>query len=61
MTLVFALTIAGTAYAKFTCDVEEVDGNRLVLKNCQEKGIKRIKAGDTVSITKKRKPKVEGC
>ena len=59
--LMFAGTFAGMAHAKFTCDVETVEGNKLILKNCQEKGLKRLKAGDTVSITKKRKSKVEGC
>lgn len=61
LALLFAGTFTCVAHAKFTCDVETVDGNKLILKNCQEKGLKRIKAGDTVSITKKRKHKVEGC
>jgi hypothetical protein len=55
LALLFAFTMFGVANAKFTCKVEQVKGNKLVLKNCQEKGLKRLSAGDTVSITKKRK------
>ena len=57
ISLAFLSVSFGVAHAKFTCEVEEIDGARLVLKNCQEKGLKRLKAGDTVSITKKRKSK----
>lgn len=61
----FVFTLPSFSHAKFTCQVEKVEGTSLILKNCQEKGLKKIKAGDTVSITKKRKkkktPKVEGC
>ncbi len=56
---VFLSASFGLAHAKFICEVEEIDGTRLVLKNCQEKGLKRLKAGDTVAITKKRKFKEE--
>ncbi len=54
--LVF-VSVAVVAEAKFTCDVISVEGAQLVLENCKD-GIRRIKPGDTVSITKKRKKKV---
>ena len=61
LTFAFVMGSLGAASAKFTCDVEKIEGKTLVLKNCQEKGLKRLKPGDTVKIIKKRKPKVEGC
>ena len=61
LTLAFLMTPLGVANAKFTCDVEKIEGTSLILKNCQKKGLKRLKPGDTVKITRKRKPKVEGC
>ncbi len=54
--LVF-VSVAVVAEAKFTCEVISVEGAQLVLENCKD-GIRRIKPGDTVSITKKRKKKV---
>ena len=58
VSLVFlSVSFIGVAHAKFTCEVEEIDGTRLVLKNCQVKGLKRLKTGDTVAITKKRNSK----
>ncbi len=66
--LFFSLVVAfvlfgfGRTYAKFTCDVKSIEGNQMVLENCQEKGLKRLKPGDKVSIIKKRKSKkLEGC
>ena len=61
LSLAFLMASLGVANAKFTCDVEKIEGTSLILKNCQKKGLKRLKPGDTVKITKKRKPKVEGC
>ena len=52
------------AHAKFSCKVKSIEGDQLILKKCQEKGLKKLKPGDTVNITKKRKKakaKVEGC
>jgi len=58
----FFLSGFGTACAKFTCEVKSIQGKQLILDNCQEKGLKRLKPGDKVGITKKRKSKkVEGC
>ena len=51
----FTLSAVGISYAKFECTVESVDGTNLVLKDCDEKKAQKLKAGDTVSITKKRK------
>ena len=59
--LSFFVLASGISHAKFTCDVEKIEGTSLILKNCQKKGLKRLKPGDTVKIIKKRKPKVEGC
>ena len=42
------------ASAKFTCQVDSIQGTTMVLKECQEKGLKRLHPGDTVSIVKKR-------
>ena len=61
LSLAFLMASLKVANAKFTCDVEKIEGTSLILKNCQEKGLKRLRPGDTVKITKKRKPKVEGC
>ena len=59
-----AAAFPGVASAKFLCEVDSIEGTTLVLKNCQEKGLKRLSPGDAVSIIKKRKKKaaaVEGC
>jgi len=63
MALVFLVSAAGVVEARFQCDVESIEGNRLVLTNCDTKGLKHLKASDTVRITKKRKKKagIEGC
>ncbi len=47
------------ASAKFTCQVDSIQGTTMVLKECQEKGLKRLHSGDTVSIVKKRVQKKE--
>ena len=60
--LAFCLVIGSIslAAAKFGCTVESVEGNKLILKNCDAKKAAKLKEGDGVSITKKRK-KLEGC
>ena len=60
---VLAFGLPRVGFAKFTCDVEKIEGNTMVLKNCQEKGLKRLHPGDKVGIIKKRvkKTAVEGC
>ncbi len=63
-TVFVAVSFPGSANAKFLCEVESIEGTTLVLKNCQEKGLKRLSPGDKVDIIKKRKKKaaaVEGC
>ena len=57
----FVLALPAAGLAKFKCTVESIEGTTLVLKGCQKRGLKRLKPGDTVSITKKRKRSVEGC
>lgn len=57
----FTLTSVGISYAKFKCTVESIDGGNLVLKDCNEKKAGKLKVGDKVSITKKRKGGMEGC
>jgi len=61
LSFLFMTVCISTSDAKFLCEVEKIDGTTLILKNCQEKGLKRLKPGDSVSIVKKRKPKLEGC
>ncbi|OCC15871.1 hypothetical protein DBT_0796 [Dissulfuribacter thermophilus] len=62
LTLSFLIASQTVCQAKFSCDVESIQGNKLILTNCKKKGLKRLKAGDTVNITKKRKKaKIEGC
>ena len=60
--LLISLCFTGVSLAKFKCKTEDVDleAGTLVLKDCEKKGLKKIKIGNTVSITKKRK-QVEGC
>jgi len=48
------------AAAKFACTVESIEGNKLVLKDCDADKAAKLKEGDDVNITKKRK-KLEGC
>ena len=60
LSLSFVIGGVTLATAKFGCTVESVEGNTLVLKNCDAKKAAKLKAGDGVSITKKRK-KLEGC
>lgn len=60
---ILVLAVPGVSSAKFTCDVDKIEGNTMVLKNCQERGLKRLHPGDKVGIIKKRvkKTAVEGC
>ena len=60
--LIASLCFAGNGFAKFSCKTESVDldAGTLVLKECEKKGLKKIKQGNTVSIIKKKK-KLEGC
>ena len=60
LAMAFLLTTTGVSIAKFSCTVESIEGDKLVLNDCQEKGLKRLKTGSEVDISKKRK-KLEGC
>ena len=56
----FVLSSVTLATAKFGCTVESVEGSKLILKDCDADKAAKLKAGDGVRITKKRK-KLEGC
>ena len=60
LALCFVMGNVTFAAAKFGCSVESVDGNKLILKDCDAAKAAKLKVGDGVSITKKRK-KLEGC
>lgn len=60
LSLAFVISSVTLAAAKFGCTVESIEGNTLVLKDCDAKKAAKLKAGDEVRITKKRK-KLEGC
>lgn len=60
LSLAFVIGSVTMATAKFGCTVESVEGNTLILKNCDAKKAAKLKVGDGVSITKQRK-KLEGC
>ena len=55
MITAFTLAGSGRVCAEFICNVKSIEGKQLVLENCQEKGLKRLKPGDKVGIIKKRK------
>ena len=60
--LSFCLVMGSVTFAaaKFGCTVESVEGNKLILKDCDADKAAKLKVGEGVSITKKRK-KLEGC
>lgn len=61
LALTFLAVSAGTGIAKFNCTVESIKDGRMVIKNCDDdKQLGKLKAGSTISITKKRQ-KLEGC
>ena len=60
LSLAFVIGSVTLATAKFDCTVESVEGNKLILKDCDAKKAAKLKVDDGVSITKKRK-KLEGC
>ncbi|MEW6429271.1 MAG: hypothetical protein AB1568_14685 [Thermodesulfobacteriota bacterium] len=59
MAATFLFAAAGVGLAKFTCKVESVEAGKVVL-DCDAEKASKIKSGDEVDITKKRK-KLEGC
>ena len=60
LSICFVMGTVSLAAAKFGCTVESIEGNKLILKDCEASKAAKLKVGDGVGIIKKRK-KLEGC
>ncbi len=59
LAVVFALSTAGLGFAaKLKCTVDGVDGDKVTL-TCDKAS--KVKAGDKVKVSYKKKAAVEGC